>query len=149
MKGSPTTHPDNAKVLASVVEKGTSGAPWYVVGKDVEANTLIVAQGRGHPALYALHVSLTDLSWISGVQPQLPLHCTAKIRYRQAEQHCTVISSNSGRLMVTFRVPQWAPAPGQSVVFYDARRCLGGGVIETVSTGQALDQISARAELSH
>jgi len=32
---------------------------------------------------------------------------------------------------VTFNQPQFAIAPGQSVVFYDGTQCLGGGIIDT------------------
>ena len=30
---------------------GGAGEPWFVVGKDLTTNTLVVAQGRDHPAL--------------------------------------------------------------------------------------------------
>ena len=112
--------------------KGASGEPWYVVRKHVEANTLIAAQGRNHPGLYSESVSLADVNWVSGQQPSLPLRCTAKIRYRQNEQRCIVTKRTPDRLDVNFQVAQWAPAPGQSVVFYDEHVCLGGGVIEAV-----------------
>jgi tRNA-specific 2-thiouridylase len=31
---------------------------------------------------------------------------------------------------VIFAQPQWAVTPGQSVVLYDSKVCLGGGIIE-------------------
>ena len=112
--------------------KGSNGEPWYVVGKRAETNTLVVAQGRHHPSLYARRVSLSKLSWISGVTPHLPLACAAKIRYRQVEQSCLLSATSDGSFIVDFESPQWAPAPGQSVVFYDEDCCLGGGIIESV-----------------
>jgi tRNA-specific 2-thiouridylase len=51
------------------------------------------------------------------------------VRYRQADQHCTVHAAGHG-FRVEFDEPQRAITPGQSVVFYDGERCLGGGVIE-------------------
>ena len=54
----------------------------------------------------------------------------AKVRYRQADQACTVTACGQG-YRVDFDQPQRAVTPGQSVVFYAGERCLGGGVIES------------------
>jgi tRNA-specific 2-thiouridylase len=59
-----------------------------------------------------------------------PLRLTAKVRYRQSDQHCTLEKTENGYRAV-FDEPQRAVTPGQSVVFYDGEVCLGGGVIET------------------
>lgn len=108
-------------------------APWYVVGKNIEKNSLIVAQGHDHPLLYQKKLFCAQLSWISGEAPSESFHCTAKTRYRQTAQLCSVSQiddrKNNQTWSVEFREPQWAITPGQSVVFYDNEICLGGGVI--------------------
>lgn len=106
-----------------------SEAPWYVVGKDLDGNVLLVAQGNDHPALFASSLEAGEIYWVAGDAPQLPLTCTAKVRYRQADQTCT-ISALPGGYQVDFHDPQRAVTPGQSVVFYLGELCLGGGVIE-------------------
>ena len=105
-------------------------APWYVVGKDLAANRLLVAQGNDHPSLYRSGLHTGEIYWVSGEAPQLPLACHAKVRYRQPDQACTVQADPGGGYRVDFAEPQRAVTPGQSVVFYDGERCLGGGVIE-------------------
>ena len=104
-------------------------APWYVVDKNMPDNVLVVAQGNEHPALFKTQLTATDVIWISGEPPTLPLSCHAKIRYRQADQPCEVSASDS-KVQFSFTMPQRAVTPGQSVVFYDGDICLGGGVIE-------------------
>ena len=104
-------------------------APWYVVDKRVADNVLVVAQGNEHPALFKTQLTAADVIWVSGEHPTLPLHCNAKIRYRQADQPC-VVSASGAKLQVSFTAPQRAVTPGQSVVFYDDEICLGGGIIE-------------------
>ena len=104
-------------------------APWYVVDKDVERNVLYVAQGSEHPALFHDWLSVDTLHWIDEA-PDLPLRCTAKVRYRQTDQACSVHRRADGRLRVAFDVPQRAVTPGQWVCLYDGDVCLGGGVIE-------------------
>lgn len=104
--------------------------PWYVIDKNMETNELIVAQGHDHPALYHNALDVNQLNWI---QPELidseHFDCTAKIRYRHIDEDCHVdIKGSEGR--VVFNNPQWAIAPGQSVVFYKDDICLGGGIIE-------------------
>jgi len=109
-------------------------APWYVVDKDLTHNVLLVAQGNDHPALFRTRLHGGELHWISGEAPPMPLHCSAKIRYRQADQACTVLLEGDG-FRVDFEQPQRAVTPGQSVVFYAGERCLGGGVIERAENG--------------
>ena len=104
-------------------------APWYVVGKDLDSNVLLVAQGNDHPALYASSLETGAIYWVAGSAAQLPLRCAAKVRYRQADQACTVSALPNG-YQVQFDEPQRAVTPGQSVVFYLGERCLGGGIIE-------------------
>lgn len=108
---------------------GGAGEPWYVVAKDVATNTLYVEQGVDHPALYGRGLEAEDLHWVDGHAPTEALSCTAKIRYRQRDQACRVTPLPDGRVRVEFREPQRAITPGQSVVFYQADECLGGGVI--------------------
>ena len=110
---------------------GASGEPWYVVDKDLARDTLIVAQGREHPALYSRALLASGVHWIRGRAPALPLRCEAKVRYRQPRQACEVLAHDDGCL-VRFDAPQWAAAPGQSVVFYAGDECLGGAVIDSV-----------------
>ena len=105
--------------------------PWYVVGKDLDANRLIVAQGHDHPLLYSHWLEADDLHWVAGTPPSLPLVCTAKVRYRHADAACHVEAAGAGRMRVIFDTPQWAVMPGQAVVLYNGERCLGGGTIDT------------------
>ncbi|MGA7802381.1 MAG: tRNA 2-thiouridine(34) synthase MnmA [Gammaproteobacteria bacterium] len=107
-----------------------AGEPWYVAGKDLQRNVLLVAQGHDHAALYRRTLLAAAPSWIAGRPPRMPLRCGAKVRYRQAEQPCTVSGLPGERCRVEFDQPQRAVTPGQAVVFYDGDECLGGATIE-------------------
>jgi tRNA-specific 2-thiouridylase len=109
--------------------RASSGEPWYVVGKNLPANELIVAQGKSHPALFRPALQATDLHWISGSAPALPLSCHARIRYRQRDQACELVELVADSCRVRFATPQRAVTPGQAVVFYQGDLCLGGGTI--------------------
>jgi tRNA-specific 2-thiouridylase len=110
--------------------KGGGDEPWYVIDKDLNRNVLLVAQGGQHPALFKQALQLTEIHWISAQMPIMPHQCTAKTRYRQADQQCEVRQTETG-FDVHFTEQQRAITPGQSVVFYDDEVCLGGGIIET------------------
>ena len=69
-----------------------------------------------------------DLHWIAGAPPATATRLTAKTRYRMPAAPCVLESTPSGMRGV-FATPQWAPTPGQYLVFYDGDVCLGGGVI--------------------
>src|SRR5260370_14478948 len=65
--------------------KGSEGRPWYVAGKDLDKNELIVAQGRDHPLLLRERFSAQDLAWVSDAPPDPRLPYSGKTRYRQAD----------------------------------------------------------------
>lgn len=111
---------------------GGPGEAWFVVDKDAVSNTVTLAQGENHPALYAEDLIATDISWIDGIGPLcFPFACKAKIRYRQAEQDCVLEKKEDGTLLVTFANPQRAITPRQSIVFYQEDLCLGGAMISS------------------
>ncbi|MFO7581724.1 tRNA 2-thiouridine(34) synthase MnmA [Guyparkeria sp.] len=100
--------------------------PWYVVGKDLDRNVLLVAQGKNHPALFAPALEAEQVHWIEPPPAERPI--TAKIRYRQPDQ-AVELEMHGDRLVARFETPQRAITPGQSIVFYDGPVCLGGAVI--------------------
>ncbi len=110
--------------------KGSAGEPWYVAGKDLDKNELIVVQGHDHPMLLRERLSAQDPAWVSGTPPDPRLPYGAKTRYRQADAACRVDRVGEEDLEVEFSTPQWAVTPGQSVVLYRGETCLGGGVIQ-------------------
>ena len=111
-------------------QRDAGGEPWYVVGKDVAANVLIVAQGNASPWLDCTRLRASGSNWIANTPPHAEsFRCSAKTRYRQADQPCRVHIVDGG-CSVEFDTPQRAVTPGQSVVFYDGDECLGGAVID-------------------
>lgn len=108
--------------------KDAAGEPWYVVGKDVTRNLLIVAQGNANRWLDSHRLVATEATFTAGHAPAAEFRCTAKTRYRQPDQACTV-RVDGERLEVTFDAAQRAVTPGQSLVLYDGEECLGGAII--------------------
>ncbi|MDA0679866.1 MAG: tRNA 2-thiouridine(34) synthase MnmA [Proteobacteria bacterium] len=111
--------------------------PWYVVAKDIAENALVVAQGE-HPLRYSMVLQAIQPSWIDSMPAELATgqryDCSAKIRYRQRDQPCSIAIAGDSSISVTFENRQIAVSPGQFVVFYSGERCLGGAVIDrTVS----------------
>lgn len=111
--------------------------PWYVAGKDLDRNVLIVVQGE-HPLLYCDSLETGDASWIGAPPDEIaggkPLRCMVKVRYRQPDQACNVTDAGRRRLAIEFDAPQRAIAPGQFAVFYAGDRCLGGAPIDRVAS---------------
>jgi tRNA-uridine 2-sulfurtransferase len=110
---------------------GGPGEAWFVVGKNLDRNEVILAQGQDHSALYADGLSAVDLNWLIPA-PSGTFKCKAKVRYRQQEQPCTVTLQDD-MARVVFDEPQRAMTPRQSIVFYDGEVCLGGGIIHEVA----------------
>ncbi len=126
---------------------GAKDLPWYVMGKDLERNWLIVAQGHDHFLLYHKSLQAGQIEWLAGFPPAESFRCSAKIRYRHPAQPCRVELIGTDRCRVVFDRPQRAITPGQAVVFYAGEVTLGGGVIEQVGEAPADSKLHSQSAL--
>jgi tRNA-specific 2-thiouridylase len=101
--------------------------PWFVVDKNIEKNQVIVAQGES-PLLYHNTVITHAPHFINGKIDYAQKYL-AKIRHRGKSEYCKITPLENG-LTVTFDTKQRGVTPGQSIVFYDDNKCLGGAVIK-------------------
>ena len=102
-----------------------STAPLYVTSLNATQNQVVVGPKE---ALYRSELVASELNWIAGHPPSDLSNVTARVRYKSPASAVTITSS-LGMLRVSFQEPQWAIAPGQSIVFYRGEEVLGGGVI--------------------
>jgi len=106
-----------------------NGEAWYAAEKDIESNTLIIAQGHNHSALMSQTVTAKGCDWVSGRFPEIGKEYHAKTRYRQQDQACEVTCIDDDQITVRFKQVQRAVTPGQALVMYDENICLGGATI--------------------
>lgn len=107
---------------------GGEGEPWFVAGKDLAKNELLVVQGHDNPMLKKTTLIATQLNFATGILPKSGRY-TAKTRYRTKDADCNIEYIGDDQLRLIFDKPEWAITPGQSVVIYDKELCLGGGII--------------------
>ncbi len=100
----------------------------FVVGKNLEKNILYVAFNEKNDYLISTEAVIEQVNWISDHKPN---KCSAKFRYRQADNNVNLEYINQG---IIVRYPQGIKSvtPGQACVFYEGEECLGGGIIKEV-----------------
>lgn len=103
--------------------------PLYVVRLDSEHNRVIVGP---NDSLYSNKMLCQYYNFVSGIIPTDEFECEGKIRYAAQPAKCFVKVLADGNLEVKFTEKQRAITPGQSVVFYEGTKVLGGAVIEKV-----------------
>jgi len=103
----------------------SSPVPRYVADINRENNTIVI--GSRDDATRK-KIIVTDLNWISAKLEESPERVGVKIRSTMNEVPALIIPEGEN-IIVEFDEPQWAPAPGQSAVFYNDDIVLGGGVI--------------------
>ncbi len=104
---------------------------WFVCGKDLERNELIVGQGHDSIYLESNWCTATDANWIS-YKPVAGNKYTAKFRYRQKDIDVTIEYKENNEIIVRYPSMCRAVTPGQAVVIYDGEICLGGAIIDKV-----------------
>jgi len=103
----------------------STGRTLYVTQLDPARNTVIVGDAS---EVEVDRLVAEQVNWISIDRLQGPLEVAAQIRHRHIPARATIRPLGQG-VEVRFDVPQWAPAPGQSVVFYQGGMVVGGGII--------------------
>ena len=102
------------------------GHPAHVLRINAEKNTVMLGTAEELKAEYMLVEDALITDWQELLEhPNL----TVRIRYRSKPIPCKVIALEDNRLLVKFLGEASAIAPGQSAVFYDGRRMLGGAFI--------------------
>ena len=109
---------------------GGKGGPYYVVEKDFKKNELIVAEKFDEKKFAKMEVDIADVNWIDGIAPKTNRNYLARIRYRQPLEKCKIAKASKNSAKIVFDNPQRAVTPGQSLVIYDEKKMLGGGVIK-------------------
>ena len=106
------------------------GRSFFVVDKDLKNNRLIVVQGEDSELLYSTVAHCSQATFVRHELPEnTPIQLTAKCRYRQVDQPCTVTRVKD-TLEIVFKDQQRAVTPGQSAVLYDGEECIGGAIID-------------------
>lgn len=117
-----------------ITAKGTDDLPYYVIAKDVEKNTITVANRSAKEvnlegSSILTEVCISSTNWISDI-PSIGGEYSARVRYRQPLFPCTLKSLDGTEAVVLFKNSQPMLAPGQSLVLYEGETCLGGGILK-------------------
>ncbi len=115
-----------------------TGESFFVIGKDVKRNRLIVQQGE-HEELFSTGLTSLKINFIAKAPESNAFKCTAKVRYRQRDCGVLVRMNKDGGCEIMFDEPQRAVTPGQWVVLYMGEECLGGGIIDSTVPLKAFD----------
>ena len=102
------------------------GHPAYVLRINAEKNTVILGNVEDLQTEYMLVedpliVDMDELTQCKNI--------SVRIRYRSKPIPCRVLPLEDARMLVKFEAEASAIAPGQSAVFYDGNRVLGGAFI--------------------
>ena len=109
---------------------------WYVADKIRESNTILVCEGREHPALRASELSTERFNWIAGEAPP-PLHedgqlqCAARVTHR-GQLAAAEVEMGAAEVEGSLRIriePPMQIALSQTVALYKGEVCLGGALI--------------------
>jgi len=107
---------------------GISGSSRLYVQKVIpETSTVVVC---GEDGLMQSHCVATDLNLFDDELLKEPRDVMVKVRHATPPARATIHPDGVGTIRIAFVQPQRALSPGQSAVFYDGERVLGGGIIQ-------------------
>ncbi len=101
-----------------------TGKPCYVTRIDISENAVYL--GAKEMAMQR-NVVVRDINWL--VPQENVFNATVKIRSMMKDEPAIIEILDTNTVKITFEKAQWAPAPGQSAVFYMGDVVIGGGII--------------------
>ena len=113
------------------IEVGGQAEPLYVVRIDPETRRLIVGP---RAALAVGAASVEQINWLAEDQREV----AAKVR-----SMAPAVPARWDGATLTFATPEYGVAPGQSAVFYDGERLLGGGTIMATEAAVRAESVAA------
>ncbi len=136
------------------VEIGGTG-PYYVVGMSYPHNTLYVVKDFDDSLLMSKKLYSIDNSWLDNKARVETKRCQAVIRFRHQAVDCELalvedkkslklanrLDKNKDIIETSFAEKQRAVTVGQSVVWYDEDRLLGGGVVAGADISDISDYV--------
>ena len=102
------------------------GKPAYVLKINPAKNTVMLGDAD---QLKATHMLVEDINVADMNELLTCSNLSVRIRYRSQPIPCQAILLENQKLLVKFATEASAITPGQSAVFYDGNRILGGGFI--------------------
>jgi tRNA-specific 2-thiouridylase len=114
----------------TITKKSIDDAAYYVIAKDIEANTITVAGERETRISQAARkeVQIDSVNFCGGVLIDTKKRYTAQVRYHGEQYDCTLSGIDISSFLVHFKKPVLVDS-GQSIVIYRGAECLGGGVV--------------------
>lgn len=101
--------------------------PYYVVGKDVDNNRLVVGYSD---QVGKNQLTATQSNWIAGSPPETGQTYTVMVRYRAKPVPAVLLSATETSFRLEFKHHLRGITPGQVAVLYQGEVCLGGGIIQ-------------------
>ena len=113
------------------IDIGGQAQPLYVVRIEPDTRRLVVGPRR---ALAVASAQVEGLNWLAEGQTEVE----AKVR-----SLARPVTARWERGTLTFATPEYGVAPGQSAVFYDGERLLGGGTIVATQAAASDEAVAA------
>lgn len=109
---------------------GLGGGPWFVVGRDVAHDTVLVAHQSRVAPHHRHRFEVEDAHWL-GAAPTSGEPLSVKLRHGPRRTKCVLdtLEGAPGRLLVSMESPDQGVASGQYAVFYRGDECLGSAAI--------------------
>lgn len=104
------------------------GLPYYVTSKDISKNIVYVSTDINDDSLWLNNVELNQTHWISA-KPELGKTYKIRTRHRAPLIEATTVKLGNEKTTLKLADPARAITAGQSVVFYDGKKVLGGGIV--------------------
>lgn len=108
--------------------KGIGGGnkkPMFVIALDKKSNTVIVGEEK---ELYEKKIIINQLNFLDGDWPREPQSLDTAVRYRFRPMR-GILKTNCVEAAFEFENPVRAITKGQSAVFYEGKKLIGGGII--------------------